>query len=661
MLVSFSWNRLLNQWLKDFKLVTFIVGLLFAVRFAILGIFHEQIGEELDITQKLLFIKQSLLFDIRVALMIVTPTVLLSFIFNWALGLKNWINRLRMLIGSAAVIVTILLGAGDIGFFHEYHDQYNHWIYGLYYDDFGAIVDSIWKTYPMIVITITEIVLIISAIWGLYKILKNGEINFHIVDKIPGTNILKLSVTLVLLVLFGIGLRGSVASRPLQQEDIGVTKDEFLNKLVPNFYFALYYTHSEHKHLNKASGLEKFLPDRSVAKALRTLFPLVKHKSSNIDDWVERKVTKWRPTVEPNHVFIIVLESQDSWPMLEKYANLELVPNLKRFANEGISVRAFVSAGNSTRTTLCSIISGLPDAYVYTHFQPSSQKAYPTAIANQFKQLGYQTNLFYGGHLSWQRLGEFAKNQGFDNMFGREHMAVNTPGDSWGVYDEHLFDFILKKIDPRKPSFNLIMTTTNHSPYPIDLSSKGCPLVANPKKYPQLEKSASDPKILGHFWYNDWCIGKFIDEAEKRLPGSLFAITGDHSSRRYFTHTPSLYEKNSVPFIIYGKNMLINVKAPKAMAGSHIDMAPTLIELIAPKNFTYKSFGSNLLNENERQVGMGADVVITPNGIQWVDDKTIVQPLPWTETADIHNDYYYNLYNALHGIGWARIMQGTEV
>jgi CTP synthase len=35
-----------------------------------------------------------------------------------------------------------------------------------------------------------------------------------------------------------------------------------------------------------------------------------------------------------------------------------------------------------------------------------------------FKRLGYRTRLFYGGYLSWQRFGIFARDQGADEVYG---------------------------------------------------------------------------------------------------------------------------------------------------------------------------------------------------------------------------------------------------
>lgn len=653
----FSWHRLMQNWQGDAKLVIFLVSLMMVFRFAMVLIFHNQRAENGPLLDYLLFFKGGLLFDLRVALLVSLPSFVLAFL-AWNDVSSRWLQWLRIWIGGTAIFFTIVLYVGNIGFFAEYHDQYNHWIYGIFHDDSWAILQTIWKTYPVIWIVLGTVGLCILSLKCFINWMGVGK---GLMDGLTISWIWKLLSIVFLVIFYAIGLRGSIQSRPLQYEDTGVTTDYFLNKLVANPYFALYYTRSEIEHLNKAAGLEKFLKDGSVRNALKLIYPEKNIDSDNIDDWLGVKVVGATSRVIPKHIFLVVLESQDSWPFLDEYEWLGLVPNLRRLGEEGVLIKSFLSGGATTRTTLDAIITGLPDAQVFTNFQPSSQKQYSTAFAIPFKKLGYQVNLFYGGHLTWQRLGELARNQGFDNTYGREHLPLNAKGDSWGVFDELLFDYVLKTIDPEVPSVNLIMTTSNHSPYPVDLKSKGCPLVLCPENYCGIENSVTKVQILGHLWYNDYCVGKFVNEAEKRFTPTLFAITGDHTSRRFFSSRPSLYEYKSVPLIFYGPEVLEGMTFPERMAGGHMDILPTLVELMAPKGFEYLSLGSNML-ESGRGIGLGAYSVITPDVI-WTDDggRRFMEKLPWDKNfEEVDSQYLVDLYNAIHGVGWWYIMNGSR-
>lgn len=658
--LRFSWNRLMQNWQKDAKLVIFLVGVMMAFRFAMVIIFHDQRAEDGSGLDYLLFFVGGLLFDLRIVLMVTLSTFILALV-AWGDLLSRWLGWLRLGIGTVAIVITTLLYIGDIGFFAEYHDQYNHWVYGMFHDDFRAILETVWKTYPVIWIGLGAVALCVVSLGLFYRWMRLGEVSMVFMDKARWAWFWKLVLTVVLILLYIVGLRGSIKSRPLQYEDTGVTKDYFLNKLVVNPYFALYYTRSENKHLNRAVGLEKFLKDKSIGDALRLLYPRKDLESKNIDDWIEKTVSVEDAKTIPKHIFLVVLESQDSWPLLDEYEWLGLAPNMREFAKKGVHVKSFLSGGETTRTTLDSIITGLPDAQVFTNFQPSSQTKYSTAFATPFQKLGYRVNLFYGGHLSWQRLGELARNQGFDNTYGREHLPLGTKGDSWGVFDEFLFDYILETVDPSVPSVNLIMTTSNHSPYPVDLKSKGCPHMVCPENYGKLDESVTKAEILGHLWYNDYSVGAFVKEAEKLFSPALFAITGDHTSRRFFSSRPSLYEYKSVPLILYGPEVLEGVSIPDSMAGAHMDIVPTILEWIAPEGFTYLSMGHNVLDPKGRQMGFGAGAVVTPDVIWMIDGKRAMEGMPWKENFEsVDAKPLDDLYNAIHGVGWWKIMRGNE-
>lgn len=656
-------NRLFASWRKDSKVVLFIMGLLMIFRVIMVIFFNSQRLPEGDMIDYLLFFIRAICFDLRLALTIVLPTFVLSFfLFNsyW----QRKLNTLRIVIGKVMVVVTIILGIGNIGFFWEYHDQYNQRVYGLFQDDLKAILETIWNSYPVIWIVLGLI--IISAIClKLFSYWMNWNKNSSVITKMESLNgMWKVLLVLLITPTYIIGLRGSMASRPLQRDDMGVTRDCFLNKLVGNPYFALYYTHSDHTHLNRATGLEMFLKDKSIEDALTLLYPDKQRGAMEIDDWIKRTADGEKIKVKPKHIFLVVLESQDNWPLMEEFDWLGLAPNLRELADKGIEVKSFISAGTNTQKSLNAIITGLPDADVFINFQPSSQNTYSTAFAKPFKDLGYEVNLFYGGHLAWQRLGELAKNQGFDNTYGQEHMPLSVKTHSWGVYDDELFDYVLKAIDRDVPSVNLIMTTSNHSPYSINLKSKGCPQILYPENYKGLENSFTKPHIMGHLWYNDYCIGKFVKSAEKRFDPALFVITGDHTSRRFFSSRPSVYESKSVPLIFYDTfNMFESIEIPERMAGSHLDIVPTIIETIAPKGFPYYAMGQNIFDPNREAIGLGAGIAITPDAIYSIEGKGSLEGLPWRNKSldEVDVPYLSDLYNAFHGIGWWKVMKGNTL
>src|SRR4029077_14608308 len=245
----------------------------------------------------------------------------------------------------------------------------------------------------------------------------------------------------------------------------------------------------------------------------------------------------------------------------------------------------------------------------FVNFQPIVRRGLPTSAAPIFKQLGYRTRFFYGGYLSWQRIGKFCREQGFDEVFGGDQILASSKSHEWGIEDEDLFRFVVQHTGT-EPTFNLIMSTSYHPPYSVDLGKKGFDaqvLRADPLG---ARLTTEELRVLGHLWYSDKCVGDFVSAAETKLERPIFAITGDHYSRKQYvsarpTHT--LYESLAVPLVIYGPKALQSKQTTEPIAGSHLDLLPTLTDLAAPPGFVYHAFGRDLLQPSQLRTGFGCN------------------------------------------------------
>jgi phosphoglycerol transferase MdoB-like AlkP superfamily enzyme len=280
--------------------------------------------------------------------------------------------------------------------------------------------------------------------------------------------------------------------------------------------------------------------------------------------------------------------------------------------------------------TLNTFITGVLDARQHINYQKSARFPYPTALATQFKKLGFTPQFFYGGYLSWQHVGDFARAQDFAAVYGAAHIKNWQKTNEWGVDDRALFEFVAATIKAAKtPTFNLIMTTSNHPPFSIDLKREGFYKEKIEKLLAQYPNTNTDVKELGHIWYADKTIGEFINKINAIDSTALFVITGDHFGRRHILPNPSSFEAAAVPLIIYGAKIkqycnLHPCKAVCLTAGSHLDLGATLIELVAPKGFTYYAIGDNLLAKRKFNLGIGSDKIITPDFIASVYSTDIM-------------------------------------
>ena len=99
------------------------------------------------------------------------------------------------------------------------------------------------------------------------------------------------------------------------------------------------------------------------------------------------------------------------------------------------------------------------------------------------------------------------------------------------------------------------------------------------------------------------------------------------------------------------------------MAGSHLDIGSTLIELTAPEGFLYYSMGQNLLAPREQFIGIARNKIITSDIIIDVENNLQAHPLPY-KNMPLHSpsiEHLKKLHDTLHGIAWWRVNNGPRL
>ncbi len=172
---------------------------------------------------------------------------------------------------------------------------------------------------------------------------------------------------------------------------------------------------------------------------------------------------------------------------------------------------------------------------------------------------------------------------------------------------------------------------------------------------------------LGHFWYCDRAIGEFVDAVERDFPTSLFALTGDHYGRRFLNLAPTIYERTAVPFILYSNQLIVAWAKRNPTPGTHIDIVPTIVELIAPTGFEYHSFGrslfTNQIEPDSMRFAIGYKTIIADNFIANFKYDRDPAALPGVPLGNIGNRYsaLQQMHNQLLGLGWWLIFEGVDL
>jgi phosphoglycerol transferase MdoB-like AlkP superfamily enzyme len=653
-----GFNRFLLQFQQDVKHWLFFMLYLSLFRLCFIVSFRAKIGPAAGFPD----ILAALLNGLRYDSMVSTIWILIPFLASVLSGFVDagrLAGRLRSASGFLFVLLTSIAWPFTFVYFKEYNEQFNHFIFNLYYDDTKAILQTIWADYHPVPVLLAIGFLCTVALVLKKRFIQGGFRSLEKPTMRRYTLVSRMIMCLIVLIVLVVASRGSLGRRPAQRKDAAITKDAFLNKAVVNPYFSLLFAIQDHLQQTGLAGLETFLPDRNVRKAAQELFSN-SASFDNLDEYL-LKHARGPKGIPPRHIFLVVMESYDAWPFLKKYASLGLTDNLSRIAKNGLWFENFLPASDGTMQSLTAIMTSIPYSSVEINYQFTARKPYPSSIAGAFRRLGYRTRLFYGGYLSWQRFGDFAADQDVEEVYGAPHMSRGVATHEWGVDDEYLLDFVVDKVADDRPSFNIIMTTSYHPPYNVDVRGKGFPLTAVPADIAPLFDNTTSLTMLGHLWYSDKCLGAFVKKAESKLARPLFAFTGDHFGRKFINARPDFFEQSAVPLILYGKEVLAGIAIPQGAAGTHIDISPTLIELAAPKGFTYYSFGQDLLAPRNRFFAVGWGRIM---GKDFLFDagKKEFHPLPNRPLPrDLPEmDELQTLFNRTYGLGWWRVRRGAE-
>jgi phosphoglycerol transferase MdoB-like AlkP superfamily enzyme len=209
-------------------------------------------------------------------------------------------------------------------------------------------------------------------------------------------------------------------------------------------------------------------------------------------------------------------------------------------------------------------------------------------------------------------------------------MGSWTRTNEWGVPDADLYRFVAENLSDDRPTFDLVLTTSNHPPYDVDVWAEGWPVREIPAGMEVgFEASGIPLREIGHHGYADREMGRFVREISARSPTSLFAVTGDHFSRRFPGAHPSLWERTAVPLLLYGKSALRGRSLAPGAIGSHHDIVPTLVELVAPAGFAYHAIGRSLFSTERAPFAIGPLGRVLGRG--WIADlrhDVAWEPLP---------------------------------
>lgn len=654
-----KWEQLFKHVQQDLKLFLFILGVICLFRSGFIGILHEYLSE--TTTGKDIFM--SLYYGTRLSLKSAGIITLFSFISCTLASLivkSPKLENIRFGVGCFYITVLSILFQVRIPYYEQFHTAFSIFIFNILKDDTMALFYTLIQQYHLIARVAAALVVAGFLCWCLKLVL---NIRTYRMPKFSTQHQryafrIGLVVSIALFIIFT-RFGGSLTyGSGISWESAAKSKDEFLNEAILDDFQALYRAYSINAKMKSGKDLNittEQIHEYGNYLAGHTL------QTTNIEDFL-KKEAQGAKIKKPRHIFLILGESYAEWPLLPQYKDLNLANGLKGIIAQrnAVYVPAFLPASISTMPAVNSIVTGFPEINLSPNYQAESYKApYATSFAVQMKKLGYKTYFWYGGFSSWQRLEDFTLAQGFDRFLGCSDLQ-NQDGNAWGSEDKYFLTAISNMIQDEEPTFHVILTTSNHPPYTVNLQNENFDGELINSGLPDKLKSDQEwIKKLGHFWYADKVLADFVQNVYKKYPDSLFIITGDHGDRVNLETNPALYERYAVPLVIYGQGVTKEL-LPNKTTGNHIDIMPTLIELIAPAGFSYYSVGESLTTA--KGFGTNDQLWITPEKIGRISGGTAEALSSEQTSAELPAmEKIKQDLTAKRGIAWWRITRGKSI
>jgi len=566
-------------------------------------------------------------YGLRISLKTAGALFLPGFVFGTLLqtAWPRWNGpKFRFIWACIALTGLSLLFQSRIPYYQEFHNAFSPFVFNTFHDDVSAVVRTSIQQYGAVWRVLAG--LACAAVWC---ILCKQWFKGAAVLARPLLSVrrkwLAVTVICVLLVPAAVFVRKGGAftySGSIYWKNAARMSEHLLNEAILDDIQALYKASRIYKQFSKSFS---DLKAEEVRQAAARLSGAETYEANSLLPLLTR-TAPGTAAGKPRQVFVIVAETYMLWPLLDEYKNLPIANGLRALAArpDAALITRFLPASNGTMFGLTSVLLGLPEMNLLTANRPSAQKPYETALSVQLGKRGYKTRFFYGGFPSWENVGLFMNNQLMDETYYAADF--DAEGGVWGVPDREFLDGVAARITD-EPSFNLILTSSNHPPYTVDMSRE--PELTSLSDMEKLAPPDSpDVKLTAermlHFEYADKYLAEFVQKMAAKYPDALFVITGDHADRWTLKSSPSAYERLAVPLLIMGKG-ISKKSLPADAAGSHMDVAATVLELTLPKGETYYALGKNVLKDG--RAGLHAYWWMTPQ-VMYEDASGAVELLP---------------------------------
>lgn len=535
--------------------------------------FSDDIG---FLTKSVSFLK-GLWFDNVIACYVTLLPLLIMVIANMFRTVKRWVFMVCAAVIGVLYSVCFIVAGANIPYFSYFFNNINSSIFNWfgYGATTGGMIFQESSYYFPILLTLVMIVL-----YWIFAVKLAGKFYIKTLAFTPPCrNLLYYSLIPIAgaacigLCLFGI--RGRMGYNPIKVSQAYYCQDPLLNQLGINPVFNLLTSTLD--DMRKENRPIELLPDdEAIKNACRYLgrsgedgiSPLARNVADSV-------------AVRKN-VVIILMESMSANLMRTFGQEKMLTPYLDSLSMESRLYRNCYSSGLHTNHGIYATLYSFPTILKRNAMKGTRIPVYsglPTVLAEN----GYY-NMFFMTHESqYDNMNAFLRTNGFHEIHAQEDYPADKVVNSFGVPDDFLFSYALKRINEHsatgQPFMSVLLTISNHPPYIV-------PEYFSPKT------SEIHDRIVE---YADHSIRCFMETAKKQpwYENTLFVLLGDHGKLVGNPECEMPQSHNHIPLIFHGTD--IERQTVDCYCGQ-IDVAPTLLDMLNVE-YVQNNFGINLEKE----------------------------------------------------------------
>ena len=473
-------------------------------------------GGELDDGEVWYAFQLGLRFDLRLALLLVLPLLILGHL-PWLRPDRDLSQRLWRGLYAFVGLFCVLVYFVDLGHYDYLHSRVNAALLNEALSVREA-VGMVWSTYPIVRWALGFALLAVAYTWAVRLSLRAALPDARPAHPVPWYS----AVVLGLLVAWGV--YGNASWYPLRWSQAYFSTNRYISALALNPVLAF----SESFASNSAAiDSERLRADYDL---LCDTFGVQQRDpgSFSLARWVEPVSV---PDFRPNLVIIHV----ESWAGFQNgfMGNpLDPSPRMDALVAESVLYERFFVPSGPTARSVFSMLTGVPDTIVANPVTTASRD--PLMIDQHMllnALVGWTKFYFLGGSTNWANIRGVTQGNIDDLVIYEEGSYGRERADIWGISDLELFEVAADVFSKQKgPFFAFLQTSGNHRPYTIpDYTADFVP-ATDIDQATLIESGFKSLEAYNGFRFMDHCLGRFFDLARQQpwYEDTIFVLYGDH-------------------------------------------------------------------------------------------------------------------------------------